>query len=158
MKIAAVDPGLSSSGVILENIGGTVVLVSLIDLPIMGEDAKRRLDAVTFARWLRDHGPSHGFVEAAQSMPRQGVASVFRYARCAGAIESVIAANGIPLTLIQPRMWKGYFRLGASKEDARARAIQLLPAASAQLQRVKDHHRAECILLGIYGLAKGAAA
>jgi hypothetical protein len=158
MRIAAIDPGLSSAAAILEDIGGTVVLVSLIDLPVAGEGAKRRLDAYTFARWLQDNGPSCGFVEAAQSMPRQGVSSVFRYARCAGAIEGVIAANGIPLTLIQPRAWKGYFRLSASKEDARARAIQLLPAAAAQLQRVKDHHRAECILLGIYGLAKGAAA
>jgi crossover junction endodeoxyribonuclease RuvC len=158
MKIVAIDPGLVGSGVVLEDVGGTIVLVSLIDLPTAGEAAKCRLDAVTFTRWLRDHSPSHGFVEAAQGMPRQGVASVFRYARCAGAIEGVIAANGIPLTLVQPVVWKRYFKLSASKEDARARAIQLLPSAAAELQKIKHHHRAEAILLGVYGLAKGVAA
>jgi hypothetical protein len=158
MRIVAIDPGLTGSGVVLEDVGGTIVLVSLIDLPIAGEAAKCRLDAVTFVRWLREHSPSHGFVEAAQSMPRQGVASVFRYARCAGAIEGVIAANGIPLTLIQPVTWKKHFKLDASKENARARAIQLLPSAAAELQKIKHHHRAEAVLLGIFGLTKGAAA
>jgi hypothetical protein len=37
MKIAAVDPGLSGAAVALEQIGGTVMLLSLIDLPVMGE-------------------------------------------------------------------------------------------------------------------------
>ena len=52
MKVAAVDPGLTGAAVVLEQIGGAVVLVSIIDLPIAGEGAKRRLDAVTFANWL----------------------------------------------------------------------------------------------------------
>jgi hypothetical protein len=58
MKIAAIDPGLTGAAVVLEQIGGAVMLISAIDLPIMGDGAKRRLDAFTFARWLSDHAPA----------------------------------------------------------------------------------------------------
>jgi crossover junction endodeoxyribonuclease RuvC len=158
MKIAAIDPGLSGAGCVLEQIDSTVMLVSIIDLPIVGEGAKRRLDAVTFARWIWDHRPSHAYIENARAMPRQGVISMFRYGRVAGAIEGTVAACRIPMTLIAPNAWKRHLRLSSSKEDCRARAIQLLPNAAGELQRVKDHHRAEAILLGFYGLEKGIAA
>jgi hypothetical protein len=158
MKILAVDPGLSGAAAALEQIGGTVVLLSVIDLPVMGEGAKRRLDATTFARWLSDQAPSHAFIENAHAMPKQGLASTFRYGRVAGAIEGTIAAYRIPLTLIEPATWKHHLRLNSSKEDCRARAIQLLPSAAGELQRVKDHHKAEAILLGFYALERGIAA
>jgi crossover junction endodeoxyribonuclease RuvC len=158
MKITAIDPGLSGAAVVLEQIGGTVVLLSLIDLPTVGEGAKRRLEAVTFASWLKDYAPQHAYVEAGRSMPRQGIASTFRFGRACGAVEGVIAGQSIPLTLVEASTWKKFLRLNSNKEDCRARAIQLLPSAANELQRVRDHHRAESILLGFYGLEKGVAA
>lgn len=158
MKIAAIDPGLSGAAVVLEQINGAVMLISVIDLPIMGDGAKRRLDAFTFARWLNDHAPTHAYVENARAMPKQGVTSMFRYGRVAGAIEGTIAACRIPLTMVEPASWKKHLHLNSSKEDCRARAIQVLPNAAGELQRIKDHHRAEAILLGFYGLEKGVAA
>jgi hypothetical protein len=149
MKILGVDPGLSGAAVILEQIETTVMLVSVIDLPIAGEGSRRRLDSVTFARWIWDHRPSHAYVEAGRAMPKQGVTSMFRYGRVCGAIEGVVAACRIPMTLIEPATWKRHLRLNSSKEDCRARALQLLPNAAGELQRVKDHHRAEAILLGL---------
>jgi len=158
MKIAAIDPGLSGAACILEQINGVTVLTSILDLPIIGEGPKRRLDAVTFARWLTDHAPWHAYIENGRSMPRQGVSSMFRYGRVCGAVEGVVAAARIPITMVEPNVWKKHLRLNGSKEDAKLRAIQLLPSAAAELQRVKDHHRAEAILLGFYGLEKGLAA
>ena len=158
MKIAAIDPGLSGAAVILEQIDGAVTLISIIDLPVMGENAKRRLDAFTFARWLYDHAPTHVYIEAGRAMPRQGVSSMFRYGRVCGAVEGVVAACRTPVTMIEPTVWKRHLKLNSSKEDCRARAIQLLPDAAGELQRVKDHHKAEAILLGFYGLEKGIAA
>jgi hypothetical protein len=60
--------------------------------------------------------------------------------------------------MVEAATWKKHLRLDASKEDCRARAIQLLPSAAGELQRIKDHHRAEAVLLGFYGLEKGVAA
>ena len=158
MKIAAIDPGLSGAAVVLEQINGAITLISVIDLPIMGDGAKRRLDAFTFARWLNDHTPMHVYIEAGRAMPRRGVSSMFRYGRVCGAVEGVVAACRTPVTMVEPTLWKRHLRLNSSKEDCRARAIQLLPDAAGELQRVKDHHRAEAILLGFYGLEKGVAA
>ena len=158
MKIAAIDPGLTGAACILEQINGAVTLISVIDLPTAGEGAKRRLDAVTFASWLNSYGPTHVFIENARAMPRQGVTSMFRYGRVVGAVEGVVAAQLIPLSLIEPATWKRHLRLNSNKEDCRARALQLLPSAASELQRVKDHHRAEAILLGFYGLERGVAA
>jgi crossover junction endodeoxyribonuclease RuvC len=158
MKIASIDPGLAGAAAVLEQINGAVRLISVIDLPIAGEGAKRRLDAVTFASWLNTYGPTHAFIENARAMPGQGVTSMFRYGRVAGAVEGVVAAQLIPLTLVEPATWKHHLRLNSSKEDCRARALQLLPNAAGKLQRIRDHHRAEAILLGFYGLEKGIAA
>ena len=72
MKIAAIDPGLTGAAVVLEQTGGAVMLISAIDLPIMGDGAKRRLDAFTFARWLNDHAPTHVYIEAGRAMPKTG--------------------------------------------------------------------------------------
>jgi crossover junction endodeoxyribonuclease RuvC len=158
VKIAAIDPGLSGAAACLEQISGTIMLISVIDLPIMGEAAKRRLDAITLARWLLDYAPTHVYVENARPMPRQGVTSMFRYGRVAGAIDGVVAACRIPMTLVEPATWKRHLKLNSSKENCRARAIQLLPSGAVELQRMKDHHRAEAILLGFYGLATGISA
>jgi crossover junction endodeoxyribonuclease RuvC len=158
MKITAIDPGLTGAAVVLERIDGAVMLISVVDLPIMGEGAKRRLDAFTFASWLNTHAPTHVYIEAGRAMPRQGVTSMFRYGRVCGAVEGVVAACQIPVTMVEPAVWKRHLRLNSSKEDCRARAIQLLPGVAGELRRVKDHHRAEAILLGFYGLEKGVAA
>ena len=90
-------------------------------------------------------------------MSKQGISSTFRYARAAGALEGVIAACKVPMTLVAPRTWKTHFRLDSSKENARALAIQLIPAAASELQLVKHHHRAEAVLIGVFGLTKGMA-
>jgi crossover junction endodeoxyribonuclease RuvC len=158
MKIVAIDPGMTGSAAILEQIDGTVMLVSVIDLPTVGEGSKRRLDSVVFAGWLRHHAPSHAFIENAQPMSRQGISSTFRYARAAGAVEGTVAALRIPLTMVAPVTWKKFFKLTSSKEHSRLRAVQLLPSAADELRRVKDHNKAESILLAFYGLEKGLAA
>jgi crossover junction endodeoxyribonuclease RuvC len=158
MRIAAVDPGLSGAIAALERIGDDVSVVSVIDIPIVGEGSKRRLDAPNFVSWLAAHAPQHVYVEHARPMPQQGATSMFRYGRICGAIEGVIAARTIPFTLIDPRAWKRALHLDGNKENARARALQLFPSAASELQRAKDHNRAEAVLLGIYALSKGLSA
>ena len=158
MKIVAVDPGLSGAAAVLEKSNGAIALVSVIDLPTAGEGSKRRLDAPSFTNWLIDHAPLYAFVEAGRSMPKQGISGAFRYGRVCGAVEALVAARHIALIMVEPTVWKKYFRLKSSKEDARALAIQRLPSAATELQRHKDHNRAEALLIGIYGLENGIGA
>ena len=76
----------------------------------------------------------------------------FKYGRAVGAIEAAITLSGIPVTIVEPSMWKRFWRLpGKDKESSRQQALQLFPAAHAALARKKDHGRAEASLIALYG-------
>jgi len=99
------------------------------------------------------HQPAHCLIERAQAMPKQGASSGFKYGRAVGAIEAVIACCAIPLTIVEPSMWKKFHALrGGDKEAGRQRALQLFPSAHALLARKKDHGRAEAALIALSDL------
>lgn len=152
MNYLGIDPGLSGGLAILDEHGG---VVDAADIPLTGVGPKRRVDARALQRWIADHKPRHAFVERAQAMPRQGVSSSFNYGRGVGYLEATVACCGIPLTIVEPSMWKKHFGLkGPDKEQARQRAIQLHPDAAELFARKKDHGRAEAALIAAYGAAK----
>jgi crossover junction endodeoxyribonuclease RuvC len=152
VRVVGVDPGIHGGLAIVEIGNGTApVLVEAIDIPVTGNGAKERVDAIALRDWVTKHHPQHAFIERAQAMPRQGASSGFKYGRAVGAIEGVIAACEIPLTIIEASVWKRAFRLpGGDKESARQRALQLFPAAHAVLARKKDHGRAEAMLIALH--------
>jgi len=64
----------------------------------------------------------------------------------------VIACCAIPLTIVEPSIWKKFHTLrGGDKEAGRQRALQLFPSAHALLARKKDHGRAEAALIALAG-------
>jgi hypothetical protein len=86
-------------------------------------------------------------------MPRQGIASAFRFGRAAGAIESIITVCNVPLQYVAPALWKRALRLrGQDKEGSRQYALNLFPHAHHLLKRKADHNRAEAALLGYFGI------
>jgi crossover junction endodeoxyribonuclease RuvC len=96
-------------------------------------------------------------LERVASMPKQGVASTFRFGRAFGTAIGVIGALKVPLIMVAPAKWKVHFRLSADKEQSRALALRLFPACAEQFQRKRDHNRAEASLLALYA-ARGADA
>jgi crossover junction endodeoxyribonuclease RuvC len=153
-----VDIGLSGAAAILIEVDGAVTVVSAIDIPVIGDGASRRVNVLALQEWLRSHGPAFAFCERAKSMPRQGVASTFRYGRSAGSIETTIQLCGVPFELIEPMRWKKFFTLvGKDKEASRQRALELFPETHALLSRKRDHNIAEACLIGLYGLRTSRA-
>jgi crossover junction endodeoxyribonuclease RuvC len=149
------DPGIRGGlATITVNIDGTTPqLIDAIDIPVAGVGAKERVDVLAIRGWIAQHAPQHAFVERAQAMPKQGASSGFKYGTAVGAIEAVITCCGVPLTIIEPSMWKKFHRLpGGDKESARQRALQLFPTAHELLARKKDHGRAEAALIALFGL------
>jgi hypothetical protein len=81
-------------------------------------------------------------------MPKQGSSSGFKYGRAVGALEAVVALCEVPLTVVEPTLWKKLHGLrGGEKETSRQRALQLFPAAHALFARKQDHGRAEVALI-----------
>lgn len=81
---------------------------------------------------------------------------MFAFGKAYGTLRGVVAALGIPMTVVSPVTWKRALGVPAAKDGARARASQLLPDAAAHWQRVKDHGRAEAALIALYGLRRFA--
>lgn len=90
------------------------------------------------------------YLEKAQAMPNQGVSSMFNYGVGYGTIIGILAARSIPYTLITPAVWKRALGLtGKPKDASRALARSWFP--HAPLSRVKDHGRAEALLIAEWG-------
>jgi len=155
MRILGVDPGIRGGlAVVTCNDGATPpAIVDTIDIPVVGLGAKERVDVHTIRTWIQAHAPiDHAVIERAGVMPRQGISSGFKYGRAVGAIEAAVMLCGVPLTIVEPSVWKRFHNLyGAEKEASRQRALQLFPAAHALLARKLDHGRAEAALLAIFG-------
>jgi len=92
-------------------------------------------------------------IERVHSMPRQGVASSFKFGYGLGLWIGILAAEGIPYELVTPQRWKGALLDGTTKDKgaSRLKALQLFPALADQLGRQKDHGRAEALLLAEFG-------
>jgi crossover junction endodeoxyribonuclease RuvC len=154
MKILGIDPGLTGALSIVEfNDGAFPQLADSIDMPLLGSGRKVRVDVIAVVEWITRHAPASALIERAGSMPRQGVASTFIYARATGAVEAAVTLCRIPLTLVEPSVWKRKLHLaGKDKEAARQRALELFPQQHALFARKRDHNRAESALLIIASL------
>lgn len=159
MIVIGIDPGLSGALAAMDTRG----LLGVEDLPVMAKAAgggkvKQQLNPAALATILEDWARAQEWardsvlvlLERVQAMPKQGVSSMFSLGHTCGAIEGVLAAKRLPVQFVTPQAWKKHFGLSADKEVARSRAISLFP--QAPLSRVKDHGRAEAILLARYGM------
>lgn len=154
MIIAGIDPGLSGAVFMMDAEGD--VMGTYFDIPVhelrRGGKTKRSLDAHGLAAFLRDFRIGHAFVEDVNAMPGQGVSSVFAFGMSKGIIIGVLAALGVPMTLVSPQKWKKALGVPAAKDGARARASQLLPSCAGQWPLAKHDGRAEAALIALYGI------
>ena len=86
------------------------------------------------------------YLEKAQSMPGQGVASMFKYGQGYGRIEGMLAALRIPVRTVSPATWKKAMGVTTDKNTARTLARQLFPEA-----RITRSDHAEALLLAEWG-------
>jgi crossover junction endodeoxyribonuclease RuvC len=156
---AAVDPGLTGALAVIDQAG---VIHLLADLPTIQRGSgrvTRELDAAGLAHIVR---PFVGkvivaTVETVSSRPGQGVASMFSLGHSSGIIAGVLTALGVPVQGVAPARWKKAMGLiGTDKEAARAAASRLFPSAS--LHRVKDHNRADSLLIALWASRQAAPA
>ena len=156
MILYGIDPGVT--GAIAAFVNGR--LHGVRDLPTRNEGngtVKRRIDSAGMAsilrEWRRQLGPDAelAVIERVASMPGQGVSSVFSLGHTAGAIEGVLLAMGCPVEFVAPASWKRALGLGRDKADSRAKASLMFPEHAGLWTKVKDHNRAEAVMLAHYG-------
>ncbi len=150
-----VDPGLHGAAVLIDGRGK---LLSIQDTPTLLVKTGRRnrhvyleTNMIAILESFRDAGTIQCVgIENQHSRPGQGAPATFSQGYGLGLWIMALAALRLPYTRIEPVVWKRKMGIVA-KSDKNAsivRALQLFPHAS--LQRVKDHDRAEALLIAEY--------
>ena len=87
-------------------------------------------------------------------MPKNGVIATFSLGINSGIIIGVIQSMRHPFVRVRPQTWKS--KMSVSRKDKNAiRGIvrELYPEHANLFHRVKDHNRAEAVLISRYGVA-----
>jgi Holliday junction resolvasome RuvABC endonuclease subunit len=147
MRVLGVDPGaVSGAYALIEQVNGRAVPPIADDIPVVD----RQVNAAEWSRIVRDLDPDVAVVEQVGSMPKQGVASTFKFGMGCGLIRGVLAGAGVPIISVTPAKWKKHFSLDSDAEKSRALAVRRFP--TAPLARKKDHGRAEALLMALWKL------
>ena len=137
--LIAVDPGAVSGALP----SGSRRRARVGDLAVVNG----QLDAAALSRMTKDMRVATAVVEQVGAMPKQGVASTWKFGFAAGVINGVLAANGVPTHYVVPSVWKRHHGLlGKDKEASRALAIRLYPSLRG-LDLKKHQGRAEALLM-----------
>lgn len=148
MIYIAIDPGLTGA---IAAIDDDAQLVLCADLPVVRDNKLAWIDSNDltglFLECLQGR-PARITVERAQAMPRQGVSSTFTTGCVLGSILAACQRIHAPLTLVTAAVWKRSMGLDATKAVSLDKARLQFP--TADLDRKKDHNRAEALLLAEY--------
>lgn len=136
-----IDPGKTGAIAILDG----DALVAVHDMPVVDGQVSAALVALLVGQRLE-----HATVERVSARPGQGVSSTFSFGLSAGVVHGVFGALRIPVDIVTPVAWKRHFRLGADKDESRARAIERWPQHAGQFARKRDDGRAEAALIALW--------
>jgi crossover junction endodeoxyribonuclease RuvC len=164
-----IDPGNSGALVILSATNALFFDTPTVKVKV-GKKVKNQINPHACASLLREFigvkdvlvtiekvspMPSFKGPDGPQSM---GVTSAFSFGWGYGIWIGICAAMEIPYQLVHPASWKRRLMsdMAKGKDASRVKAMQLYPWAAKDLTRVKDHGRADALLLAHYGLMYGA--
>ncbi len=169
MIVVGIDPGLTGALSFVDTATGAVVIE---DMPTKERSARgevsKRVDGLALATLVRRHVPPNTVAmsacEAVRSFGRSDparAATVDSLQMTLGAIMAVFDVLRCPCVLVEPRAWQKLAGIVGKAKEAREKgalpaavlkARELYPAAAPMLGRVKDHNRAESLLIAHFAV------
>ncbi|WP_294534308.1 hypothetical protein [uncultured Rhodoblastus sp.] len=151
-----IDPGVNGAVVV---IGPNGDIVQIHDMPTLADGAKNRraINAPLLASIIYKSHATKAYCELVGPRPGEGAVGAFGFGRSRGVIEGVLAACGVPVTMVAPPVWKRAAGILAGKENkdsARAVAIARWPGQADLFARKMDIDRAEAALIAIAGMMR----
>lgn len=134
MTLLGIDPGHAGALVWLD--GPRVHRVEL-----MPSTPKVGLDLGAVLALLEQDRPDEVVVERAQAMPRQGVSSVFSYARDFGGLLGLLAALRIPHRTVPPATWHRALCGARGTGDPKAVALRVVRQRLPSLELTPGRRR-----------------
>jgi len=146
MIFIGVDPGRSGAMAVVNGRGQV--------LHIVKNNSTERDLWQSLCDWAALTPRSYAVIESVHSMPKQGVASSFKFGVSYGFLRGLLIASGIRFTEVSPVKWQTAMRCRTKgdKNVSKARAQQLFP----RLHIV--HANADALLLAEYARTNWAAA
>ncbi len=154
LLILGIDPGITGAIGTL----GPNGYAGVEDLPMMtvpnGARKQQVLDIGLLQRrlecWQMKH-QVYAFLEKTQPM-KDSAMTAFSMGQMRGSLLAICTCLKIPVVDVFPQDWKRKYNLiKCDKSASIGAAKQLFPCVSDDLSRVKDHNRAEAILIAAYG-------
>lgn len=115
MIVIGVDPGSKGAIVVYRKEGGGCEWLDGIEVEVSGKNLYKSI-----LKWK----PSHVFIEKAQSMPKQGIASAFTYGTGYGGLIAAADITEVAYTLISPRIWAAKMHLGCDGDTPKEKSSQ----------------------------------
>ena len=153
MIVLGIDPGASGGLALLDmSFGGsTARVLAVTKLPETERDIWDWIYSSRIRKREFDNHPCDfdrfAVIEHVHSMPKQGVASSFKFGRSYGFLRGCLIASGIPFTEVTPQKWQKALSCMSKgdKNVTKARAQQLFPDVKV------THAVADALLLAYYG-------
>ncbi|WP_018935670.1 MULTISPECIES: hypothetical protein [unclassified Thioalkalivibrio] len=149
-----IDPGATGCLALLDT---QSEYVEHLLMPTTKTGKRSRVSGAAVGAWLAEYSGriAHVFVERVGARPGESPHAAFSFGHSAGLVEGVIAAAGLPVTLVTPQVWKRHAGLtGSNKDSARSRAVQLYPGVRDLDQKAKGQALADALLIGRYGVER----
>lgn len=155
MIALAIDIGLTGALAAVDSYGTARVQ----DLPTVPDGKTRRLDGraliVAIRGFVPPGEPAMLVFEDVRARPQGNggghgntMHSQASLMRSRGIVEAVADIARVEMVTVQPATWKRHFGLLKTEKGAsREKAVALYPGLAGDLKRVKDHNRAEAVLL-----------
>ena len=141
MRLVSVDPGVTGALAFFD--AGHVEDIK--DMPTYDGE----VSGLQVGDWITEWNPHFVVIEQQQPMPKNGSVACFKTGLNYGIVVGTAEALRHPIVKMRPPEWKKLNGLtGKDKESSRGLAMQLWPSQAENLQRVKDHNRAEAMLIG----------
>jgi hypothetical protein len=102
--VIGIDPGFSGAIAVMTDRGD---ILAIHDMPVHEEGKLRQPDGASLRNLLAFHGRVDLVaLELVHAMPKQGVATMFRFGVNWGLTLGVIQAMGLPCELVRPQDWQ----------------------------------------------------
>jgi len=151
MLYLGIDPGQSGGWALIDDMG------DILECALFDDKEQLKWLLWAFGEYHRSQatGIQWAALEKVHSMPKQGVASTFKFGTNYGWWQGVLEAHSIPYALITPQRWMKSDVLDSGDRSKKHRlecARRKWPAAP--LSRVKDSGVADALLLAEYARIK----
>lgn len=160
MVFLGVDPGVSGAIAAIGPGGVKLADIPTLEIPGTGR-TKRVVHGYALAQLLRQMVPAEEaalvILEDVHAMPSgmSGSGANTSLMHSKGVIEGVLSVLRLDVKPVFSQRWKRHYGLDADKLKTLEVARSLYPGvAQSHLARVKDHGRADALLMAHYGKAK----